>query len=115
MPDVPIVGTATPGAPGATRKPILLITNQPLFRLSYRCDVWSRQRGFNPHPPRYRGDALTLSYAGSNLVVQILPPLLLGHSRLPHQGASSKNRHSAWLAKQLHSGFGRSAICLSLV
>lgn len=38
MPDVPIVGTATVGAPGVTRKPILLITIQPLYRLSYRCN-----------------------------------------------------------------------------
>ena len=39
MPDIPIVGTATVGAPGVTRKPILLITNQPLFHLSYRCNL----------------------------------------------------------------------------
>jgi hypothetical protein len=39
MPDVPIVGTATVGAPGVTRKPILLITSQPLFHLSYRCNL----------------------------------------------------------------------------
>jgi hypothetical protein len=64
MPDIPIVGTATVGAPGATRKPTLLITNQPLFHLSYRCNLVERQRDFNPHPSRYRGDALTLSYAG---------------------------------------------------
>ena len=37
MPDVPIVGTATVGAPGVTRKPTLLITNQPLYHLSYGC------------------------------------------------------------------------------
>ena len=35
----PIVGTATVGAPGATRKPILLITSQPLFHLNYRCNL----------------------------------------------------------------------------
>ena len=28
--------------------------------------LWSRQQGFNPHPSPYRGDALALSYAGSN-------------------------------------------------
>ena len=39
MPDVPIVGTATPGAPGVNRKPTLLITGQPLFHLSYRCKL----------------------------------------------------------------------------
>ena len=44
MPDIPIVGTATVGAPGATRKPILLITNQPLFHLSYRCNLGAGSR-----------------------------------------------------------------------
>ena len=39
MPDFPIVGTATVGAPGVTRKPTLLITAQPLFHLSYRCEL----------------------------------------------------------------------------
>ena len=39
MPDIPIVGTATVGAPGATRKTILLNTGQPLFHLSYRCNL----------------------------------------------------------------------------
>jgi hypothetical protein len=39
MPDIPVVGTATVGAPGVTRKPILLITGQPLFHLSYRCNL----------------------------------------------------------------------------
>ncbi len=39
MPDIPVVGTATVGAPGVTRKPILLITGQPLFHLSYRCKL----------------------------------------------------------------------------
>ena len=38
MPDIPIVGTATVGAPGVTRKPILPITDRPLFHLSYRCN-----------------------------------------------------------------------------
>jgi hypothetical protein len=38
MPDIPIVGTATVVAPRVIRKPILLITNQPLFHLSYRCN-----------------------------------------------------------------------------
>jgi hypothetical protein len=39
MPDIPIVGTATVGAPGVTRKPILPITDRPLFHLSYRCKL----------------------------------------------------------------------------
>ena len=39
MPGIPIAGTATVGAPGVTRKPILLITGQPLFHLSYRCNL----------------------------------------------------------------------------
>jgi hypothetical protein len=39
MPDVPIVGTATVGAPGVTGKPTLLITNQPLCHLSCRCEL----------------------------------------------------------------------------
>ena len=39
MPDIPVVGTATVRAPGVTRKPILLITGQPLFHLSYRCKL----------------------------------------------------------------------------
>ena len=39
MPDVPIVGTATVGAPGVNRKPILPITNRPLFHSSYRCNL----------------------------------------------------------------------------
>ena len=39
MPDIPIVGTATVGAPGVTRKPILPITDRPLYRLSYRCKL----------------------------------------------------------------------------
>jgi hypothetical protein len=46
MPDIPIVGTATVGAPGATRKPTLLITNQRLFHLSYRCNLVEPAAGF---------------------------------------------------------------------
>ena len=45
MPDIPIVGTATVGAPGASRKPTL-ITNQPLFHLSYRCNLLEPAAGF---------------------------------------------------------------------
>ena len=45
MPDIPIVGTATVGAPGAGRKPTL-ITNQPLFHLSYRCNLLDPAAGF---------------------------------------------------------------------
>lgn len=66
---------------------------------------WSRQQDFNPHPSPYRGDTLALSYAGPTSVVQILPPLLLADSRLPHQTSRSMDRHAAWLAEQLHSGF----------
>ena len=39
MPDIPLVGTATVGAPGVTRKPILPITDRPLFHLSYKCNL----------------------------------------------------------------------------
>jgi hypothetical protein len=46
MPDIPIVGTATVGAPGATRQATLLITNQPLFHLSYRCNLVEPAAGF---------------------------------------------------------------------
>ncbi len=49
MPDIPIVGTATVGAPGATRKPTLLITNQPLFHLSYRCKLCGAGSGVLTH------------------------------------------------------------------
>ena len=115
MPDVPIVGTATVGAPGATRKPTLLITGQPLFHLSYRCNLWSRQRDFNLQPPPYRGDALALSYAGSSSVVQILPPLHFVNSRLPHECARGKDRHSAGLTKQFHSSLYWRSISLSRI
>jgi hypothetical protein len=47
MPDIPIVGTATVGAPGVTRKPILLITGQPLFHLSYRCKLGGAGSGIS--------------------------------------------------------------------
>ena len=45
MPDIPIAGTATVGAPGVTRKPILPITNRRLFRLSYRCKLFGAGSG----------------------------------------------------------------------
>lgn len=115
MPDVPIVGTATVGAPGVTRKPILLITGQRLFHLSYRCNLWRRQRDFNLQPPPYRGDALALSYAGSSSVVQILPPLHFVNSRLPHECARGKDRHSAGLTKQFHSSLYWRSISLSRI
>ena len=112
MPDIPIVGTATVGAPGVTRKPILPITDRPLFRLSYRCNLWSRKQDFNPHPSPYRGDTLALSYAGLTSVVQILPPLLLAHSRLAHQSTGSMNGYAARLTKQLHTRFRRRTVRL---
>jgi hypothetical protein len=64
MPDIPIVGTATVGAPGATRKLILLNRSAGLPLELQVQSLWSRQQDFNPHPSRYRGDALALSYAG---------------------------------------------------
>jgi len=48
-----------------------------------------------------------LSYAGTKSVVQILPPFLLGDSRLAHKATSSMNRHAAWLAEQFHTCFRR--------
>src|SRR5580658_3664221 len=84
------------------------------LELQVQC-LWSRQQGFNPHPSPYRGDALTLSYAGRLLVVQILPPLLFADSGLAHKTARGMNCHAAGQAQQLHACFGRRPVGLSPV
>ena len=76
---------------------------------------WSRQQGFNPHPSPYRGDTLTLSYAGPTSVVQILPPLLFADSRLAHESTRGVNRHAARLTEQFHSSLCRRPVSFARI
>src|SRR5579863_9563504 len=53
---------------------------------------WSRQQGFNPHPSPYRGDTLTLSYAGPQHNQSRCVPKHQPSSRRDQQGATTWHR-----------------------